>query len=792
MSNIIQEIIFKVSSDAEDLRKGVGQVDDKVKETKKSTGGLQNQFKKLLPALGVAAIVAGFKKIATASLQAADVQAKAEQKLLTAANGRIGVQQKLIKQAQDLQKVTTFGDEQTIEAQARLLPLLNGNADAVEQLIPLIQDLSVFTGMDLASAADLVGKSVGSSTNALSRYGIQIEGAVGSSERLESAIASLNSRAGGQAASAAQVGLGAWQQFKNLFGDLSEEFGFLLINVLNPLFDGLKRAASSAIEFVNGFRNLPKEQEKLSNLRGEMNLTFNVLKSGNLIQESRNKLIDEVNKKYGEYLPNLLDEKSTIEDIEAAQAAANKQLLFKISLLDFEEERNKILEEQAARTDFLVQGQINYNKQLEELKAINASPQAIAAVEQLIKSQEEQQNVADDILSDTELLLADLEKKYKGIADVLGVAFEDFFGTGEDLGGAVVDGIVKGAEDKAKEVDMAKVARELQLEFFESLSEFIKDAAPELKAELENALQIKLGIDTEESIDEINNWVKENKEKTDEVDFEPKIDGDEIVKGIDQILRASKDLIDSLGISERVENEINELDELIAKQQEVVDSTRALAEQGNANQLKLEEERLQQLQAQQDEALKRKEKNAKAEIALNKSLALSQSIVAIASAAKDGASALVMIPLILSALAAGIATATSLTSSSFYEGTEDTGRGGKLDSKGGFAAVLHPNERVMTAKQNKRIKQALGNVSNDDLVKMIENSKSLSVNPGGLLVDSSAINEKMNTKMDEMISLNREMLKAMKRNGVNVSIDKNGLSVMMHQMVQRQNILNNL
>ena len=151
-----------------------------------------------------------------------------------------------------------------------------------------------------------------------------------------------------------------------------------------------------------------------------------------------------------------------------------------------------------------------------------------------------------------------------------------------------------------------------------------------------------------------------------------------------------------------------------------------------------------------------------------------------------------MIPLIISALAAGIATATSLTSSSFFEGTEDTGKGGRLDSKGGFAAILHPNERVMTAKQNKRIKQALGNVSNDDLVKMIENSKSLSVNPGGLLVDSSAINEKMNTKMDEMISLNREMLKAMKRNGVNVSIDRNGLSVMMHQMVQRQNILNSL
>ena len=33
----------------------------------------------------------------------------------------------------------------------------------------------------------------------------------------------------------------------------------------------------------------------------------------------------------------------------------------------------------------------------------------------------------------------------------------------------------------------------------------------------------------------------------------------------------------------------------------------------------------------------------------------------------------------------------------FYYGTEDTGKGGGLDSKGGFLAKLHPNERVVDA-----------------------------------------------------------------------------------------------
>ena len=47
----------------------------------------------------------------------------------------------------------------------------------------------------------------------------------------------------------------------------------------------------------------------------------------------------------------------------------------------------------------------------------------------------------------------------------------------------------------------------------------------------------------------------------------------------------------------------------------------------------------------------------------------------------------------------------------FYEGIEDTGRGGAEDSKGGFIAKLHPRERIMTAEQNKRVK----GLSNDQL-----------------------------------------------------------------------------
>jgi hypothetical protein len=57
---------------------------------------------------------------------------------------------------------------------------------------------------------------------------------------------------------------------------------------------------------------------------------------------------------------------------------------------------------------------------------------------------------------------------------------------------------------------------------------------------------------------------------------------------------------------------------------------------------------------------------------------------------------------------------------SFYDGTEDTGSvGSPLDSNGGRLAVLHNNERVMTAKQNKMI----GGVTNDEVARVMEQKR---------------------------------------------------------------------
>ena len=127
---------------------------------------------------------------AAASIKAFDTQAKAEAKLNTALRGNKKAFESLTAQARELQKVTLFGDEETMAAQS-MLASMGLEEEAIKRLTPLIQDMATAKGMNLTAAADLVAKSVGSSTNALSRYGIQIEGAVGSQERLESAAEAL-------------------------------------------------------------------------------------------------------------------------------------------------------------------------------------------------------------------------------------------------------------------------------------------------------------------------------------------------------------------------------------------------------------------------------------------------------------------------------------------------------------------------------------------------------------------------------------------------------------------------
>ncbi len=233
-----------VGAKIQGLEKGLKKAQRSMRKFSRSTEKLGRSFTRslTLPLAGFAAM----------SIKAFDTQAKAEAALNTALGDNEQAFKSLTEQAKELQKITLFGDEETIAAQT-MLATMGLEEEAIKRLIPLVQDMATAKGMNLTAAADLVAKSVGSSTNALSRYGITIEGAVGSTERLDSAVESLSTMFSGQAQAAAESGTGAWTQLKNAFMDFSEEVGKALLPMLDPLKDKLQ-------EITDFLSSLTKEQ----------------------------------------------------------------------------------------------------------------------------------------------------------------------------------------------------------------------------------------------------------------------------------------------------------------------------------------------------------------------------------------------------------------------------------------------------------------------------------------------------------------------------------------------------
>jgi len=188
-----------------------------------------SKTKDLLEGIGsaakwVGAAVVGFAALALKNYREQELALNTlNQSMVNAGIYTEDLSKKYQAQASALQKLTTFGDEQILAAQAALQAQI-GHREVTEDLTRATLDLAQAQGMDLKSAADLVGKSIGSSTNALARYGIEINSAASTSERMSQIISGLNSKFGGQAEAAAQ-GLGSIKQLQNAFSDVLEVVG---------------------------------------------------------------------------------------------------------------------------------------------------------------------------------------------------------------------------------------------------------------------------------------------------------------------------------------------------------------------------------------------------------------------------------------------------------------------------------------------------------------------------------------------------------------------------------------
>lgn len=168
-----------------------------------------------------------------------------------------------LEQADALSKLTLFGDEQIIQAQASFQQQAR-NVNLTKESTKAILDFAQAQGIDAASAAELVGKSVGTSTNALARYGIEVDKNASQAEKLSQVMTGLNSKFGGQA-EAATSGLGSLQMLTKSVGELFEQLGSKLApvittvaNSINALISDQSRFESFAETMTTGFTFIVK------------------------------------------------------------------------------------------------------------------------------------------------------------------------------------------------------------------------------------------------------------------------------------------------------------------------------------------------------------------------------------------------------------------------------------------------------------------------------------------------------------------------------------------------------
>ena len=220
----MEDIVVKLKLD--------NQIPKQMKESKDAvlteTSAMQsplNNLKSIFSGIGVA--VAGAFTISKivdfgrACVSAYDQSAQAAVKLKTALGY---TSQALLDQAAALQKKSRFDDDAIIAAQGALA--IYGLTEAqIKKVTPAILDMAAATGTDLTTAAEKVGKSIGTSTNALAREGIAIDDSTSKSERLDQALTGLTRKFEGQARAMSEVGTGPAVVLKNAFGDVMEEIG---------------------------------------------------------------------------------------------------------------------------------------------------------------------------------------------------------------------------------------------------------------------------------------------------------------------------------------------------------------------------------------------------------------------------------------------------------------------------------------------------------------------------------------------------------------------------------------
>ena len=465
---------------------------------------------------------------------------------------------------------------------------------------------------------------------------------------------------------------------------------------------------------------LPEAKNQLYSVNQEFNRQITILKQGNLSQGAKNKLIDEMNTKYKEYLPNLITEKDSLEELNIVQKKVNDNILNKILLQEQEADIAKFQKIRIQNTRNILKLELAIEDA--KIRQRNAnSPQMSQSIQAEIERNENMMALSKSLVENAEEELSQLASAYSKLSTELGINEEK------------TQRVVKANKDLKQSVEDIK---ELDIEKLESINPFETDFNADeflknTRDKLENDIDIRASL-YQKDVDNFNN-AEEEKRKLKEAAAFAAIDiGNSIFQAQANNINAELDLLRA-STDAKLQNE------------QLTEEGRQLIQENAAK----KERKLKQEQA------KNERRQAVFGILANTALAIANIL---------GQTGIFAPPFIAIAAATGLAQLLALPPiPQFWKGTESSPEGlavvnekgselleknGKysmVESKGSALTYLEQGTKVHTAKETQQL-----------LAKGAVTSLSVSDRQPTNTLDSKMYNElrKMNKSLNSVKSYN--------------------------------------
>lgn len=231
-------IVIEVQLDDGTIKKGFLNIEKQAEQTGKSVGNNLNGKGLSTLTKTLAGVTAAFLALRSAAnllgdaIRGASAEADAINRLnvALAQTGQFSkaTSQSLIDFSNGLQATTKFANDSVLEVSALIQTLGRLDQEGLKRATTAALDLSVALGIDVNSAATLVGKAANGNIEAFRRYGVEIQKGKTDAETFANALRTLEERFGGVARSSAGTFSGALAQLSNVFGDVLDNIGFAI------------------------------------------------------------------------------------------------------------------------------------------------------------------------------------------------------------------------------------------------------------------------------------------------------------------------------------------------------------------------------------------------------------------------------------------------------------------------------------------------------------------------------------------------------------------------------------